>query len=63
MGHKANECTVKINEIDQDVPDKNCDSIEIGRVWNVCAVSVENKYAALMSDDEDEVPDDTYAEC
>ena len=38
VGHKANECTVGINGLDDDSENQEECSVEIGRVWNICCV-------------------------
>ena len=45
---------MKINELGQDAADKDCDSIEIGRVWNVCQVETKNRYDVLSPEEEGE---------
>ena len=40
VGHKANECTVGINEMENEGGDQEECSVEIGRIWNLCPVVV-----------------------
>ena len=33
---------------------KDCGSVEVGRVWNVCQIEVRNKFSALEADEDGE---------
>ena len=55
MGHKANECSeVGVQEMQQGEPEKECGSVEVGRIWNVCAVEVNNRFAVLQEEEDGE---------
>ena len=35
----------------QGEPEKECGSVEVGRIWNVCAVEMKNRFAALQEEE------------
>ena len=67
MGHKANECTVQVQEVEgtpegdtSEAQVQQCSQVDIGRVWNVCLleslpkVEVRNRFGVLEEKDEGE---------
>ena len=72
VGHKAAECTVRINEMEnsQDNKDESqIGSVDIGRIWSVCQVEVgggiptSNMFGALEEDEEEEWPGLKVEDC
>ena len=58
MGHKASECRGPvINEMYQEEVDKDCGSVEVGRVWNVCQVETKSPYDVLSPEKDGEGED------
>ena len=62
IGHKASECTVRINEVEYGAEVKDepqVASVDIGRVWNLCQVEIanrietSNRFGVLSEDDDD----------
>ena len=63
IGHKAAECTVRINEVEYGAEMKEgpqVASVDIGRVWNLCQVEIanrietSNRFGVLCEDDDEE---------
>ena len=55
VGHKASECSeAGVNEIQQGEPEKECGSVEVGRIWNVCTVEVKNRFAVFQEEEDGE---------